>query len=313
VTVEFLSSSGFGTITVTEQALVGDGSASAPSYTYTSAPGTGDYLATDDIYTAVDDVARLRRGLSGVILRPELPLAWTAGAVDGTPDVAAYRDGVGILSRRVGTAAQEDRLYNTWTDVDNGEWLELKWSGNVALLRTQKNGSGSTRALELGVGGTSYWQIDTSGNLKAKTDGQVDFGGSGALRPRDAYLSRNLTVGNNITAACNVYLTAGTLQQAKGANVTAASTITLGMDGSFYDITGGTNINHMTTTGFQIGSVVSLRFNGAVNVNHNTASPPAGTAPFYNSSAANFAATANDILHVIYDGTYWHHFNRAVV
>jgi hypothetical protein len=51
-----------------------------------------------------------------------------------------------------------------------------------------------------GSPGTTVWQINTSGHFLAATDNTYDIGASGANRPRDFYLGRNLTAAGNITA-----------------------------------------------------------------------------------------------------------------
>lgn len=46
--------------------------------------------------------------------------------------------------------------------------------------------------------GSTKWQIDSSGMFLAATDNAYDIGASGANRPRDLYLGRNLTVGGTL-------------------------------------------------------------------------------------------------------------------
>ncbi|MGE3279693.1 MAG: hypothetical protein AB7H90_03455 [Alphaproteobacteria bacterium] len=46
------------------------------------------------------------------------------------------------------------RTYNSFTDTSNGDWYEVKFSSNVAVIGTNKNGTGSTRDLHIERGGT---------------------------------------------------------------------------------------------------------------------------------------------------------------
>lgn len=92
----------------------------------------------------------------------------------------------------------------------------------------------------------------------------------------------------------------GRILAAKGADVASAATITLGNDGNYFDITGTTNIDYITTTGWTAGSIIVLQFDGILTVNDSTATPPGGTANI-NLSAA-YVSTAGDTLTLIYDG-----------
>ena len=98
-------------------------------------------------------------------------------------------------------------------------------------------------------------------------------------------------------------------QGSVGADIVGAATITLG-DGNYFDITGNTNIDFMTTTGWQAGSIVVLQFDANSGVNDNTASPPANTAAF--ELAGDFTASAGDTITVVFDGTFWREISRSV-
>lgn len=54
---------------------------------------------------------------------------------------------------------------------------------------------------------------------------------------------------------------------AKGADVASASTLTLGDDGNYFDVTGTTTITSIATKG--VGTVVLLQFDGALILTHN--------------------------------------------
>lgn len=102
---------------------------------------------------------------------------------------------------------------------------------------------------------------------------------------------------------------AGRMFGFKGADVASANNITLGL-GNFFDITGTTQINTIAGNSWTAGSVVTLQFDASVTVAHNTA----GTgARFLLASSANFSATVNDTLTLVYDGTYWREIGRTVI
>jgi len=98
----------------------------------------------------------------------------------------------------------------------------------------------------------------------------------------------------------------------KGADVASGTTITLGADGNYFHITGTTQIDLITSTNWQAGSVVFLKFNESVTVRHNQAPSGAGVAILL-AGAANFAATADDTLTLVYDGTTFRELARTVI
>lgn len=96
-----------------------------------------------------------------------------------------------------------------------------------------------------------------------------------------------------------------------GTGITAAASIVITKD--YHEITGtATAIDFMSTTGYYPGAVVRLRFMGNgydVNINHDTASPPANYAAFYltlsNGGHGNYNGGPDSIYEFLYNGTYW--------
>jgi len=95
----------------------------------------------------------------------------------------------------------------------------------------------------------------------------------------------------------------------KGADVASAGTITL-TEGNYFDITGTSTINYITTTTWKEGTKITLQFDSAVTINHNTATPPANTEALFLNGSSNFSATAGSTLSVVYDGGYWREISR---
>lgn len=98
----------------------------------------------------------------------------------------------------------------------------------------------------------------------------------------------------------------------QGSDVASGTTITLSK-GNYFDVTGTTTINHISTSGWTVGSFVVLQFDASVTVTHDGASPPAGTVPIKLAAAGNFGATANDTLMLVYDGTYFREVARTAI
>jgi hypothetical protein len=83
---------------------------------------------------------------------------------DGSGSTRLFVDGANIFAQRDGTAAQEFRVYNTFTSATNHERLRLAWASNVAIIGTEKgSGGGTARALEFQTDGVTRFALSTAG------------------------------------------------------------------------------------------------------------------------------------------------------
>lgn len=87
-------------------------------------------------------------------------LGETTGAtlLGEAPDVLAQR-------RRTGTAAQEFRIYNTYTDAANYERGFFRWDTNTFKIGLSAAGTGVNRNLEFVAGGSTRMAITSSGRV----------------------------------------------------------------------------------------------------------------------------------------------------
>lgn len=125
-------------------------------------------------------------------------------------DVALRRDAANTLALRNSTNAQTFRVYGTYTDASNYTRVVLDWTGGAAYVRSQGAGTGgspdlivqSANNLFFGTVTQGYsWSIrSTGGHLWATTDNTYDIGASGANRPRDLFLGRNIIAGGYVLA-----------------------------------------------------------------------------------------------------------------
>jgi hypothetical protein len=106
----------------------------------------------------------------------------------------------------------------------------------------------------------------------------------------------------------------GRLLAKQGADVSSANDLTLGSDGSLFEITGTTQINAITTTGFQIGTEVTLLFTSTPTIKHNTAGG-ASTAVILLTGSSDMVATAGSRIKLFYSelgGTNaWREISRS--
>lgn len=103
------------------------------------------------------------------------------------------------------------------------------------------------------------------------------------------------TISQAVAFANTVTMTSKILKQAKGGDVASSTSITLGDDGNFFDITGTTDIE--TITAKQAGTVVWLQFDGALNLIDNSGN--------LELNGSNIPVSAEDVVCLVCDGTNW--------
>ena len=95
------------------------------------------------------------------------------------------------------------------------------------------------------------------------------------------------------------------LQESKGADIASATTITLGTDGNYFDITGTTTIDFINNTNYQAGSRVTLQFDGIVTVTNAKSGATGAQANITLDAAADKTTAAGNTLTLTYDGSTW--------
>lgn len=107
------------------------------------------------------------------------------------------------------------------------------------------------------------------------------------------------------------FRTYGRLLGKQGSNVSSANTVTLANDGTSFLITGMTEIDAITSTGWTDGSIVYLIFDGALTVKHNTAGA-AGSLPIFLSGSADLTTTTNSTLTLLKQSDKWNELSRKI-
>lgn len=91
----------------------------------------------------------------------------------------------------------------------------------------------------------------------------------------------------------------------------ASTTLTLGA--SNINTVGTGTIDYITTTGWDAGSEVTLLFTAAVTVTQGiVGGPPSNTAKLKLAGSGNYSADADDVLTLVYDGSFWVEKCRSV-
>ena len=91
--------------------------------------------------------------------------------------------------------------------------------------------------------------------------------------------------------------------------ITAANDLVLAYRGNIQAVSGGTQINAITTFAKQKGTIIHLKFVGTPTVKDNTAGG-AGTAVIQLSGNSDYTPAAGDILSLLYDGVDWGEMGR---
>jgi hypothetical protein len=167
--------------------------------------------------SSLDVIAALAIGANGQFLKVVAGLpAWsaiaaadiTSGQLDKARQHAAtlYGDAaVTVLSDTDAlTILGRAKVFSTTSDSAMFAHFDHATSTNYGLRQNQ---NGTTvvncptgQSITFAINNSTIWSITSSGHLVAATDATRDIGASGASRPRDLFLSRNLALGGVLTS-----------------------------------------------------------------------------------------------------------------
>lgn len=183
-----------------------------------------------------------------------------AGTTVGvSTDVLLNRTAANSLALRNGTNAQAWRVYNTFTDASNGEWLETFWTGNTATLGTNQNGTGVARALAIRTGGTEAVRVTTSQEVGVGvTSLGAKFHIGGTYTNNSAMLVVGGTLGSSETVIQRILYFLSTIQPT-GATLGGIS----GID-SQPQLGASTPATISTFTAFKATALITAAFSGTV-------------------------------------------------
>lgn len=164
-------------VSVTKTALnVGDASAFYNTGQLNLRCGSGDG------YISVNGSAVIKMGTGTSAVSNAVGWGLSASVTAG-PDVFLYRDAANTLAQRNGVNAQAFRVYNSFTDASNGEWLGIRWSSNDMLIGVQANGTGSTNR-QMHFSASSFRFFVGSGASARSwdiiSDGSLSYEGTGS-------------------------------------------------------------------------------------------------------------------------------------
>lgn len=171
-----------GNISSGGQFLAADGTAGAPSYSFTSTPTAGMFLGASLLQFSFSSAARLACHATSSDSCVTVLTGLAFGATLAARDAYIIREGANSLSVRAGTNAQTFSVHNTYTTgTPDYERLEMFWTSNTAVIRTGLSGTGVARALQFRYGNSTSiaLQINTAisgGCLVGGTSTAAAFG-----------------------------------------------------------------------------------------------------------------------------------------
>jgi len=208
------------------------------------------------------------------------------------------------VNKQAGIFNQDVALSNAIFSVGQGEALTTAVQVNLALF-----GSGQSYMVNRDtINNVEFLTgVDSTGGIFSMvTDDKLQFRwGDGAGLGNNNYMTGLL--GGIVQFAVGIIVD-GRIQGSKGADIASANTITLGNDGNSFDITGTTTINNISVTGWQSGSRITLKFDGALTFTDQAG----GSGQMRLAGSGNLTTAANTRIMLELDGTEWWEISRTV-
>lgn len=243
-------------------------------------------------------------------------------------DSDEFRSGLFMYSAATSTWSNTNRgTEMIWFSIADGTTvpsrrLEITMNGairfNNAFTFPLTDAAGSGYSLVSDGAGILSWQ-DTSGTY-VPYDGatanvnlglqELHFGNTDEHLIYDD--GGGLTIESNASAVIAIISSMGInlngrITLSKGTDVASASNIVLGYGGNYFDITGTTDIDTISSSGFGGGSDVYLQFDGSLTVSHDTGG--AGSSILL-SGDQDLKTIAGTRLWLKYNGDKWEEWGR---
>lgn len=216
-------------------------------------------------------------------------------------------------SRTVHIGDQGDVAYDYALGAQSHPTLAIHSANQSATQYMTLAHSSTGGAISTGLGPVLF--SNGSGSIAIQTiadNGGITLGGASFLCMRSTASCMRQNNGIEMIESSGVqgYWLNGSRFQTEYAAVASAGDLTL-TAANVFSITGTTTINAITTTNWLAGATVTLTFEASVTVKNNTAGG-ASTAVMLLAGGADFSATANDVLTLLYNGTNWREVSRSV-
>lgn len=178
--------------------------ASAVAITGGSVTGITDLAVADGgTGASTAPAARTNLGLGTIATQDANNVAITGGSITGlttfnvptstsigwASEASFNREAANVTGLRNGANVQFLRIYGTFTDLSNNEYLRFGYASGRFEIAALATGTGTARSIGIltgAGGGTLRWLFDTSGNVIAGTTNAYDVGAP-SNAPRSVY------------------------------------------------------------------------------------------------------------------------------
>lgn len=269
-------------------------------------PASNDLVALGASGTAFSDLFLASGGV----------LNWSAGDVTvthaaNTLDFAGASSGYGF-DAKVSVATASGATVHDLLFLENSD-AGGTWNAGTALLLgySRTNADANSRIVgytNAAATNASKLQIQTHSSTSGVYNVGLYMDDAGLVGINTASPAYQLDVSGSTRIA-------GRLLETQGADVASAGDLTLGADGTSFEITGTATVNAITIAGWQNGSRITVICTSTSTWKHNTAGG-AGTVPMLLDAGSDFACTADDTLTLLLSergGTQaWRQVGRSV-
>ena len=267
----------------TGQALVQQGSASLPSYSFAGlSPGNSGIFLNSGINWAIAGTAAGMLANNGVQVLTTGSYSWASAGIAGSSDLFLYRDAANTLALRNGTSGQVLRVYNTFTDVNNYERAYIGWAANRLVIGNEKAGTGASRGVTLQSqsdiliqvnGTTNGWGIGATPHIVPSANNSYDLGSTSYTIRTGYFGATNST--STVSGALVVTGGAGIGQDVFiGGNLTVGGAVNLyGAINTATNLAGGTAGQILYQTGPGATSFAGPGSNGNILISQGTVGP----------------------------------------
>ena len=198
--------------TFDEPISAGDGSVTAPSYSFGSQSTMGIYRAATNQINMI--CASGGKGLnlqtSSLSISSDLAFGWRSVpniSQGHSFDTLLARDATGIIAQRnfFNNAPQAYRVYGTYTDASNGEWLQMDHgvtNSTRSTIASMANGTGIARTIDISCGTSVRFKGDSAFSYIYGSSGGYIFYGANKLRGQSGI---SIDIGESTNRFANVY------------------------------------------------------------------------------------------------------------
>lgn len=162
----------------------------------------------------------------------------------------------GVVNLLNSTNPQALRVFNTFTDASNNEYGRVEWTGNTFAISTVANGSGTSRALQVGTEGNTSMFLRV--NASARWGVDVSGGGYGWYPVAD----NTAPIGGPSNRVSVDYVV-----QRSGKQVVTGTTPTIGACGTSPSVAGNDNAMLVTVGTGGVATTCAVNFSAAWTTN----------------------------------------------